>query len=160
MKTFSGAALKDTICHHPLHRQGYEFDVPVHFGEFVTTETGTGFVHCSPTHGEDDFHLGKKHGIEIPQMVTDDGKYYDHVLLFAGETIYDHKGRKGTANKAVIEALKLITQLSVAIFLSIFVGKGIGPLTCAPVLLAVLTISSVERSRILLSYAFKCILIF
>ncbi len=106
LKTFSGAALKDTICHHPLHGQGYEFDVPVHFGEFVTTETGTGFVHCSPTHGEDDFHLGRKHGIEIPQMVTDDGKYYDHVPLFAGETIYDHKGRKGTANKVVIEALK------------------------------------------------------
>ena len=40
------------------------------------------------------------------------------------------------------------------VYLSILVGRGIGPLTCAPVLLAVLTISSVDKSRILLSYAF------
>ena len=35
--------------------------------------------------------------------------------------------------------------------ISFFVGKGIGPLTCAPVLLAVFTISIVDKSKILLS---------
>jgi hypothetical protein len=37
------------------------------------------------------------------------------------------------------------------VYFSILVGKGMGPLTWAPVLLAVLTISSVDKSRILLS---------
>ena len=37
------------------------------------------------------------------------------------------------------------------VYLSILVGKGIGPLIVAPVLLTVLTISSVEASKILLS---------
>ena len=46
------------------------------------------------------------------------------------------------------------------VYFSILVGKGIGPLTWAPVRFAVLTISSVDKSKILLSYAFKCILIF
>ena len=34
---------------------------------------------------------------------------------------------------------------------SFFVGKGIGPLTCAPVRFAVLIISIVDKSNILLS---------
>ena len=40
------------------------------------------------------------------------------------------------------------------------IGKGIGPFIVAPVLLTVLTISSVEASNILLSYALSLILIF
>ena len=44
--------------------------------------------------------------------------------------------------------------------ISFLVGRGIGPFTWAPVLLAVLTISIVDKSKILLSYALKCIRIF
>ena len=46
------------------------------------------------------------------------------------------------------------------VYFSIFVGKGIGPLMLAPVLLTVLTISAVDWSNILLSYALSLILIF
>jgi len=42
----------------------------------------------------------------------------------------------------------------------ILVGKGIGPFMVAPVLFTVLTISSVEASKILLSYALSLILMF
>jgi isoleucyl-tRNA synthetase len=44
-------------------------------GDFVTTDSGTGLVHMSPDHGEDDFALCKAHGIEPVFAVEGDGKY-------------------------------------------------------------------------------------
>lgn len=78
--------LSKTVCDHPLHAQGYDFDVPVLAGDFVTDDTGTGFVHIAPSHGEDDYWLYMKHfgAKDIPDNVTDDGKFRDHVPLFAG----------------------------------------------------------------------------
>ena len=40
--------------------------------DFVTTESGTGLVHMAPDHGEDDFLLCKRHGIE-PVFAVDAG---------------------------------------------------------------------------------------
>src|SRR5690606_12537085 len=74
-------------------------------GDFVTTEAGTGFVHIAPGHGEDDYKLGTAHGIEVPQTVGGDGKYFDNVGLFAGIAVYDDKGKKGPANKVVMQAI-------------------------------------------------------
>ena len=54
---------------------GYDFDVPLLPGDFVTTEAGTGFVHIAPGHGEDDFNLGRAHGLPVPETVGDDGTY-------------------------------------------------------------------------------------
>ncbi|CAA7612487.1 isoleucine--tRNA ligase [Magnetospirillum sp. SS-4] len=87
--TLKGADLAGTICHHPLKlhpdaRNGYDFDVPLLAGSFVTTDAGTGFVHIAPGHGEDDWHLGKEHNIAIPDTVQPDGKYFPHVAIFAG----------------------------------------------------------------------------
>jgi isoleucyl-tRNA synthetase len=42
---------------------------------FVTTDAGTGLVHMSPDHGEDDFLLCKANGIEPVFAVEADGKY-------------------------------------------------------------------------------------
>ncbi len=44
-------------------------------GDFVTTEQGTGLVHMSPDHGEDDFDLCKANGIDPVFAVEGDGKY-------------------------------------------------------------------------------------
>ena len=93
------------ICHHPLHGQGYDFDVPVLAGDFVTDETGTGLVHIAPGHGQDDFELGLKHNIDVPFTVDEGGVYYDHVPLFAGRRVLDEKGKDGDANGGVIGAL-------------------------------------------------------
>ncbi|MEQ8745067.1 isoleucine--tRNA ligase [Parasphingorhabdus sp.] len=42
---------------------------------FVTTDAGTGLVHMSPDHGEDDFDLCKKNGINPVFAVDADGVY-------------------------------------------------------------------------------------
>ncbi|WP_298016090.1 isoleucine--tRNA ligase [uncultured Parasphingopyxis sp.] len=44
-------------------------------GDFVTTDAGTGLVHMAPDHGEDDFALCRKHGIDPVFAVEDDGVY-------------------------------------------------------------------------------------
>jgi isoleucyl-tRNA synthetase len=97
--------LNSTICAHPLHGQGYEFDVPVLPGDFVTMEQGTGLVHIGPGHGMDDFNFALAHDLEIPHTVGEDGTFYDHVPLFAGKVIYDQDGKTGDANGAVIREL-------------------------------------------------------
>ena len=61
--SFKGAELLNTKCQHPLFNSGYDFEVPVLHGDFVTTEQGTGIVHICPVHGMDDFILGKKNNL-------------------------------------------------------------------------------------------------
>ncbi|MCK5555692.1 MAG: isoleucine--tRNA ligase, partial [Alphaproteobacteria bacterium] len=100
-----GSDLAGIICRHPLHEKGYDFDVPLLAGDFVTAEDGTGFVHIAPGHGEDDYRLGIKHGIEVPQTVGGDGKYFENVPLFAGLPVYMPNGKKGPANKMVLQAI-------------------------------------------------------
>ncbi len=103
--TIAGLDLAGTVCHHPLHRQGYDFAVPLLPGDFVTTEQGTGLVHIAPGHGADDWELGMAHGVEVPQTVGEDGIYYDHVPLFAGRHVLTPYGKKGDADPAVVTAL-------------------------------------------------------
>ena len=44
-------------------------------GDFVTTDAGTGLVHMSPDHGEDDFLLCAEHGLHPVFAVEGDGRY-------------------------------------------------------------------------------------
>ena len=103
--TFKGSEVAGTICQHPLNGQGYDFDVPLLAGDFVTEESGTGFVHIAPGHGADDFYLGQANGIEVTDNVSDDGLFRDHVPLFAGDVIYDQDGKMGNGNFTVIKAM-------------------------------------------------------
>ncbi len=101
----TGADIIGTICAHPLRGKGFDFDVPVLAGSFVEDTAGTGFVHIAPSHGADDFMLGKEAGLEITDNVTDDGKFRDSVPLFAGLEIYDRNGKMGDGNFAPIKAI-------------------------------------------------------
>ena len=117
-RTQDAPNLEGTVVAHPFRGQGYDFDVRVLPGDFVTDETGTGFVHIAPGHGQDDFELGMQHGVEVPFTVDEAGVYYDHVPLFAGLEVLRTTGKKagkdGPANGAVIgelfEAGKLLAR--------------------------------------------------
>ncbi|WP_017671529.1 isoleucine--tRNA ligase [Blastomonas sp. AAP53] len=69
-----------------LTRAAEFFDRPRPFlpGDFVTTDAGTGLVHMSPDHGEDDFDLCKAHGIEPVFAVEGDGRYRDDWAWLGG----------------------------------------------------------------------------
>lgn len=85
---FKGRALDGVVCAHPLRGHGYDHDTPLLFGDFVSTEAGTGFVHIAPGHGEEDFDLGRKHGLDVPETVGDDGTFNSWVPRFAGIHVY------------------------------------------------------------------------
>ena len=104
--------LKGLVASHPLRSLGYTFDVPVLPAGFVTADTGTGFVHNAPGHGEDDFELLLSLDRDYPaknpdafSMVQPDGSYAPHVPAFAGKRILTPEGKDGDANGAVIKAL-------------------------------------------------------
>lgn len=86
--TLPGSALEGVVCAHPLRGSGYEYDVPMLPGDFVTTDAGTGLVHMAPSHGEDDFRLCRSYGIEVPEIVQDDGLYAPWVPGFAGVHVF------------------------------------------------------------------------
>ncbi len=88
VRVLKGAELAGTIAAHPLRGHGYDHDVPLLAGEFVTTDAGTGFVHIAPSHGEDDFHLGRAHKLPVPETVGDDGTFNAWVPHFAGVHVY------------------------------------------------------------------------
>jgi len=108
---FKGDIIAGSVCHHPLRAHGYGFDVPALSGDFVTADAGTGFVHIAPGHGADDFALGVANGIEVTDNVTDDGRFRDHVPLFAGLEVYTQKGELGEGNFAVMKAMKEVGAL-------------------------------------------------
>jgi isoleucyl-tRNA synthetase len=91
----------------------WDFDVPVLQADYVTDDTGTGFVHTAPGHGADDYSTFVKYRAtfeacgtkEVPHTVAQDSSYYPSVPLFAGERIFDDKGRDAGANEAVIRKL-------------------------------------------------------
>src|SRR5210317_1221563 len=99
IKNFKGKEFKDTICSHPFINLGYDFEIPMLEARFVTTEQGTGIVHCAPSHGPDDFNLCLKNGIKTIETVDGDGKYTKNVPLFEGLHIFK-------SNPIVIEKLK------------------------------------------------------
>ena len=101
---------------HPLRGENYSFDVPLLYGDHVTDEAGTGFVHTAPGHGREDFDLWtsaqtysilSQRGISttIPYTVDENGALTDQAPGFTGKRVINDKGEKGDANEAVIKAL-------------------------------------------------------
>jgi isoleucyl-tRNA synthetase len=76
--------------------------------DFVTDTEGTGFVHCAPSHGMEEYELYRDLGM-LEQVITynvmDDGSFRDDLPFFGGKYILNRKGGEGDANKTVIEKL-------------------------------------------------------
>ncbi|HYF09395.1 MAG TPA: isoleucine--tRNA ligase [Acetobacteraceae bacterium] len=87
-RALKGEELQGAVAAHPLRNHGYDFDVPLLPGDFVTTEAGTGFVHIAPGHGEDDFNLGRAHNLPVPETVNDDGTFTRHAPGFTGLHVF------------------------------------------------------------------------
>ena len=98
-KEFLGKEFKGTICSHPFLDIGYSHDIPMLEARFVTTEQGSGIVHCAPSHGPDDFNLCLNNNIKALETVDDDGRYTKNIIKFEGIHIFK-------ANPIVIENLK------------------------------------------------------
>ncbi len=83
---------------------GGENDFKVYLSEGVTVEDGTGVLHLAPAFGEEDFNLGKEHGLSFTQCIDDAGKLLPQTEQFAGLYLRD-------AAMPIINDLKKLNRL-------------------------------------------------
>ncbi|WP_117169784.1 isoleucine--tRNA ligase [Paraliobacillus sediminis] len=100
VQTFKGQEADHLVAKHPF----YDRDSLVILGDHVTTESGTGLVHTAPGHGEDDFIIGKKNGLDVLCPVDEKGVFTDEAPGFEG-LFYD------AANKEITEKLEEVGAL-------------------------------------------------
>src|SRR5690606_22277542 len=84
LKSVNGAELEHVVCSHPF----YDRESVVMVGDHVTLDAGTGCVHTAPGHGEEDFAIGQKYGLDILCPVDDQGKFTKEAPGFEG-VFYD-----------------------------------------------------------------------
>ncbi|EKE44244.1 isoleucyl-tRNA synthetase [Oceaniovalibus guishaninsula JLT2003] len=104
-------------CAHPLRgAEGangeWDYDEPLLAGDHVTADTGTGFVHSAPSHGDDDYALARKHGIALTWNVMDDSALRPDLPFFGGQRVLKDNGKPGGANRAVIDKLREVGALA------------------------------------------------
>jgi isoleucyl-tRNA synthetase len=102
--TCAGQKLAGISFWHPLASldEGYRRLSPIYPAEYVTLDTGTGLVHCSPAYGEEDFKSCKANGLvdkDILNPVMGNGVYASWLPLFANEFVWK-------ANPKIVEALR------------------------------------------------------
>ncbi|MBL6845922.1 MAG: isoleucine--tRNA ligase [Planktomarina sp.] len=98
---------------HPLHGaeggEGEWDDIrDFRSADFVTDTEGTGFVHCAPSHGMEEFELYRGLGMleeVITYNVMEDGRFRADLPFFGGKAILKPNGKEGNANSAIIEKL-------------------------------------------------------
>ena len=90
-----GKDWENAVCQHPF----IDRESKVILGEHVTLEQGTGCVHTAPGHGQDDYIVGLKYGLEPYNPVDDGGIFISEVEYFAGMFVRQ-------ANPEIIEEMK------------------------------------------------------
>ncbi|CZQ85964.1 isoleucine--tRNA ligase [Trichococcus collinsii] len=94
LQELKGSELEYMTVQHPF----YDRESLIMVGEHVTLEAGTGLVHTAPGHGEDDYLVSKKYGLEVLSPIDNKGCYTAEAPGFEG-VFYDK------ANKLITELL-------------------------------------------------------
>lgn len=80
VKEFIGSDLERATYKHPfLERTGM-----IILGTHVTADAGTGCVHTAPGHGQDDYVVGTRYGIEVISPINNKGVLTEEAGQFAG----------------------------------------------------------------------------
>ncbi len=112
VKSLDGGHLAQLTCQHPFCARTAKL---LTGDNFVTEDTGTGFVHIAPGHGLDDYNLGRQNGLPIYSPVDDEGRLTHTNELpvdqqmpaeMTGKSILEKHG-KSDANEAVIHELRV-----------------------------------------------------
>ncbi|WP_108484725.1 isoleucine--tRNA ligase [Oceaniglobus ichthyenteri] len=111
LRDVTSQELAGLTCAHPLRgvegaHGEWDYDVPLFAADHVTDGAGTGFVHTAPSHGDDDYVVGVKHGLAMTYNILDDSSFREDLPFFGGQAVLKPNGKPGGANKAVIEKLK------------------------------------------------------
>ncbi len=74
-------------------------EIPVVADEYVEMDFGTGVVKITPAHDPNDFEVGRRHKLEIINVMTDDARITDDYPKYAGMDRYE-------ARKAIVADLE------------------------------------------------------
>jgi len=99
-KEWIGSELEGIVCSHPW----IDRDVETILGDHVTLDQGTGVVHTAPGHGEDDYEIGLKYGLDIYAPVNSKGCFTEDVSEFSGQFVFK-------ANANIINKIKDLRAL-------------------------------------------------
>lgn len=55
--------------------------------KYVSSEEGTGLVHCAPGHGEEDFEVGLEYGLPVVMLVDDAGAFIKDAGKYSGKNL-------------------------------------------------------------------------
>ena len=80
LQEFKGQALDLMTAQHPF----YERTSLLMLGDHVTLDAGTGLVHTAPGHGEEDYIVSKKYGLEVLSPLDSRGCYTHEAPGFEG----------------------------------------------------------------------------
>ena len=57
--------------------------------DHVTLEQGTGCVHTAPGHGQEDYEVGQRYGLEVFAPVNDEGRFTKDAPPFEGQFVFE-----------------------------------------------------------------------
>ncbi len=77
--------LRGKFAYVPLIRR----KIPIITDEYVSMEFGTGALKITPAHDMNDYQLGLKHGLEIIDVLNDDGTMSADAQLYVGEDRFE-----------------------------------------------------------------------
>lgn len=75
-----GSELADTTTYRPLFKAHDAQPQPIIATDFVTADSGSGFVHCAPGHGMDDYEACLSRGIPVFAPVDDQGRFTEKAM--------------------------------------------------------------------------------
>jgi valyl-tRNA synthetase len=73
--------------------------IPIIADDYVEMEFGTGALKITPAHDMNDYNIGKKYGLEVIDILNDDGTLSEAAQLFVGEDRFE-------ARKKMVAALE------------------------------------------------------
>lgn len=95
LQELAGDQFENMTAQHPF----YDRTSLVMLGDHVTLDAGTGLVHTAPGHGEDDYIVSRRYGLEVISPVDNRGCFTDEAPGFEG-IFYDK------ANPMITDLLK------------------------------------------------------
>ena len=94
VKEYKGQQFDRLTAQHPF----YDRESLLMVGDHVTMDAGTGLVHTAPGHGDDDYQIGQRYGLEILSPIDNRGHYTAEAAELEG--MFYLKG-----NKVIMEKL-------------------------------------------------------
>jgi valyl-tRNA synthetase len=73
--------------------------IPIIADEYVEMDFGTGALKITPAHDKNDFQIGEKHGLEVIDILNDDGTLSEAAQLYVGEDRFE-------ARKKIVKELE------------------------------------------------------